>query len=110
MLIDSNILGSKKMMLDFVIEFFTIDSCRNMIAFMKVISFRKKIYKAIRAYNATLVSSYLNIMMSIRLRDKCKVELSKNRNLIFMSTKLFDRFELSEGILNYIIDVNMCAI
>lgn len=110
MLIDSNILSFKKIILDFVIKCFIIDSCRNIITLIKIISLREKMHKAIRAYDATIVLSYSSIIMSICLKDKCKTKLLRDRNFIFMPIKLSNRFELNEDILNYIINANMCAI
>lgn len=110
MLINSNIFESKKMMLDFVIEFLIINSYRDIMTFLKVISLCEKIHKIVRAYDATIVSSHLSIMMSIHLRDKCKIELFKDRNFMFILMKLFNRLELNEDVFDYIIDANMCAI
>ncbi len=110
MLINSNILSSKKIMLDFVIKSLTIDSCCDIIAFIKVIFLREKIYKIVHVYDVTIVLFYLNIIVLIYLRDKCKAKLSKNCDLIFMSTKLSNCFKSNRDILNYIIDVSICAI
>lgn len=110
MLIDFNILSSKKMMLDFVIKSLIIDSYRNMITSMKIISFCEKIHKIICAYNATIILSYLSIMILVRLRGKYKINLLRSCNFMFMLIKLSNCFELNEGVLNYIINVNMCAI
>lgn len=108
--IDFDILDSKKIVFNFVFEFLTIDSYRDIIVSIKVISLREKIYKTIRAYSATVVSSYSNIIVSICLRDKYKIELSNNCNLIFISIKLSNRFESNSDVLNYITNANICAI
>jgi hypothetical protein len=97
-------------MLDFVIKSLIIDSYRNMITSMKIISLREKIHKTIRVYNATIVLSYLSIVILVYLRDKCKINLLRSRNFMFMLIKLSNCFELNEDVLNYIINVNMCAI
>lgn len=61
MLINFNISNFKKSMLDFVTKFLIIDSCRNIIVFIKIISFCEKIYKIVCAYNAIVILSYLSI-------------------------------------------------
>lgn len=97
-------------MLNFVFESLTIDSCRDIITSIKVISFCKKIYKIVRAYNLTIVFSYLSIIVSIRLKDKCKTQLSNNRDFMFILIKLFDCFESNSNVLNYITNTNIYAI
>lgn len=108
--IDSNILDFKRIILDFVIEFFIIDSYCDIMISMNIISLCEKIHKAIRTYDITIVLSYSSIIISIRLRNKCKAKLSKNRNFIFMSTKLSNRFKSNKNVLNHITNASMCAI
>jgi len=97
-------------MLNFVIEFLIINTYRDIITFIKIISLREKIYKVFRVYDVTIVLSYINILILVRLRNKCKINLFKKHNLIFMLIKLSNYFELNKNVLNYIINVNMCAI
>lgn len=98
------------MIFNFVIEFLIINNYRNILVFINVISLCEKIHKAIRIYDVIIVLSYLSIMISIRLRDKCKAKLSRDCDFMFMLIKLFNRFELNKDVLNHIIDTNMCAI
>ena len=108
MFIEFDILDSKKMMLNYVIEQLTIGSCKEMKIFMKIIFKRNKINKVVRVYDVTVMPSHLNIMIFIRFRDKS--EFFKNRDLMFMPAELSDRLDLDDDVLNHIIDVNMCVV
>ena len=108
MFIEFDIFDSKRMMLNYVIEQLTINSCKEMKIFMKITFKRNKINKIVRVYNVIVVPSYLNIMISIRFRDKS--EFFKDRDLMFMSTKLSDCLDFDDDVLNHIIDVNMCVV
>ena len=108
MLIKFNIFDSEKIMLNYVIEQLTINSCKKIKIFMKITFKRNKINKIVRVYDVIIVSLHLNIMISIRLRDKS--ELFKNCDLMFILMKLSNCLDFNDDVLNYIIDVNMCVV
>lgn len=68
---------------------------------------KNKIKRAMRALSKTIILARSIIMISIYF---CEKELFKRRNLLFISTKDFKKFELSDEILFHIINVNLCAI
>ena len=108
MLIEFDIFDSEKMILNYVIEQLTINSCKKMKIFMKIIFKRNKVNKIVRAHNVIIVSFYSNTMIFICFRNKSK--LFKNRDLMFMSMKLSDCFNFDDNVLSHIIDVNMCVV
>ena len=108
MFIEFNILDSKRIMLNYVIKQLTIDNCKEMKIFMKITSKRDKINKIICVYDVIVVSFHSRIIIFICFCDKSK--LFKNRDLMFMSTKLLNRLNFNDNILNHIIDVNMCIV
>ena len=108
MFIDFDILDSERMILDYATKQLIINSCKRMKIFMKIIFRRDKVNKIVRAHDVIIVSLHLNIIIFIRFRDKSK--FFKNRDLMFMSMKLSDRFDFDDDVLNYIIDVNMCVV
>lgn len=78
-----------------------------MQVFMKITLVKNKIKRAIKALDKIVISIQSIIMIFVRLYEK---KLSKRRNLMFISTKSFDKFEIDNKVLSHIIDVNLCAI
>ncbi len=72
-----------------------------------VILIKNKIKRVVRIFSKIIVVASSNTIIFIRLRNK---KLFKKRNLMFISTKEFNRFEINDKNLFHIIDVNLCAI
>ena len=110
-LFDLNILKSKKIKINYIIKSFMINNCKEIKILMQIILIRDKIYKIIRVYNITIISLYFNILILIKFQNENKTKFSKNRNFIFILIKnFFNRFELNNNVLNYIININIYII
>ena len=53
--------------------------------------------------------SYFNVFIFIRLKNKNKLNLFKNRDFIFIFENLINRFDFKNDIFLYIIDINIYA-
>lgn len=69
MLIESNILSSQKMHLNYEHERLIIESCKEMIVLMMMTLVKNKMNRVIRALSTTTILARSSIMISMRLRD-----------------------------------------
>ena len=107
MFIKLNILDSKKIIIDYKQELLYIDNCREIQVLIKVIFVKNKVKRTIRLLNKIVIFVQLTTIILIQL---CEKKLFKSCNLLFIFTKDSRRFETSNRILLYIIDVNLWAI
>ena len=67
--------------IDYRILFISIENCKNMIVFIKIISNNKKIQKIVRVYHIVIISFKFNLLILIRLCDN--ISLFINCDFIF---------------------------
>ena len=106
MLIDSNILSSEKMLIDYNKKILVLNYCRGMKIFMQMKFFREKINKMIRVYDVITILAHFSALIFIKLRSKAFFE---DKNFMFISSKT-NRFDLDDEILFHIIDAHLCAV
>ena len=81
MFIETNIFISKRMIIDFVIQFIKINNCRNMIIFMNSRARFELIKKTIKLSTRIILLSHVTTSIAIIYFDK----LLKDRDLFFES-------------------------
>jgi len=106
-LIESDILGPEQIIVDYKREILYVDSCREMRVSIKITPIKNKIKRVVRVFGTTVIPTRASAIILVRLRGK---ELLKNRDLMFTSAKSADRFDLDNGVLSHVIDVNLCAV
>jgi len=106
-LIKLDIINFKQMIIDYKREMLYINNCREMQILITITFIKDKIKRIVRVFSKIVVLASSNTMIFIRLCDK---KFSKKRNLMFISTKNSNRFDINDEILFHIIDVNLCAI
>lgn len=95
------------MVIDYKREKLHIGSCRNMQISIIVTLVKNKMKRAMRALSRIVILIRSITMILVQFRGS---ELSKDRNLLFISTKDSARFEINDEVFSHVINVNLCAI
>ncbi len=109
LLLNLDILDSQKMHLDYKYKRLIIDSCKEILILITIISVKNKINKIIKAFITITISFYNSTMLSMRLRNNTQLLL--DCNFMFVSyQQISNCFDFKNKILFYIINVNLFII
>ena len=102
MLIEVDILTSKQIIIDFVIQIISIDSCRGIIVSINSRARLEFIKRVVKSSTRIILSSHSIILVFIVYVD----ELSTNRDLLFESNyTLF--FDYASGVYTHIVNISL---
>ena len=106
MLINSNILNLKKMLIDYNKKVLVFNCCRDMKILMQMKFLREKINKMIHVYDVITMLAHFSVLIFIKFQDKA---LFEDKNFMFISSEI-NRFNFDNKVLFHIIDVHFYII
>ena len=100
-----NILNFQKMNLNYEYFYLHVDNYRDIKILIIIILIILRFNRIIKTFFIITISIYINIFVFIRFRDIFKLLLKKNFIFVFYK-QTFNRFDLKNDIILYIIDAN----
>ncbi len=108
-LIESNILDSQKMHLDYKYKQLVIENCKEIAVSITITFVKNKINKIVKTFTALTILLKSSTMVPVRLRNN--TQLLSDRDFMFVFyQQIFNRFGFDDEIHFYVINVNFSII